>query len=333
VRTLSFFFFLTWVSSSCVLAQCPNNAVFLALEDEVRGYSLRANGSAPPCQLIQGANDGLGTARAIAVSKNGFLHIAQFLTNGTIDIFSPTANGNVAPTRSFSLPTNDLDGIAIDSKVNDFVASRRTFPPAVFVVPPGSSGPQLNAIVVSLPDLAFVGAVAIDADNNLLVGGYDATGACTIQTFATSRSLTSPPFIRTIRGPATGLFSNSSSFTTNNVSIAVDPSSDELFVYNVSDTGKTQVSVFASHASGNVRPVRVLSGAATGITGPGFIGAAKIALSSDGRLFVAEPNNRILVFAPGARGNVAPSQVIQDSSIGSTQVPQGGIAVRSCRCR
>src|SRR5262249_47303997 len=72
--------------------------------------------------------------------------------------------------------------------------------------------------------------------------------------------------------------------------------------------------------SGNVRPVRLLTGAATGITRPGLIGTDKIALSSDGRLFVAEPNNRILVFAPGARGNVAPSQVIQDSSIGSTQV-------------
>jgi hypothetical protein len=34
--------------------------------------------------------------------------------------------------------------------------------------------------------------------------------------------------------------------------------------------------------------------------------------SRDGRLFVAEPNRPILAFAPGATGNVAPSQVIED---------------------
>jgi hypothetical protein len=55
----------------------------------------------------------------------------------------------------------------------------------------------------------------------------------------------------------------------------------------------------------------------------------KIGISSDGRLFVAEPNRRILVFAPGATGNVAPSQVIEDSTSGPAG--QGGIAVRSLK--
>ncbi|TCF96209.1 hypothetical protein BZM27_55975, partial [Paraburkholderia steynii] len=68
---------------------------------------------------------------------------------------------------------------------------------------------------------------------------------------------------------------------------------------------------------GNVRPIRTISGPATGIIGerlppPGN----RIAVSPDGRLFVAEPNLRILAFAPGARGNVAPSQVIEDSTPG-----------------
>lgn len=89
------------------------------------------------------------------------------------------------------------------------------------------------------------------------------------------------------------------------------------------------MSIFAAKANGDVRPIRIISGPATGITGPGLPPGNKIAISSDGRLFVAEPNLRILAFAPGARGNVAPSQVIEDSTPGP--VTFGGIALRSGR--
>jgi hypothetical protein len=327
--------FLSCLGASTAWAHCPHNAVFLALEDQIRGYSLRANGPVAPCQVIQGPNTTLQTARAIAISKNGYLHTAQFLTNGTISIFRPTANGDDAPSRSLQLETNDLVGIAVDSHVNDFVVSIRQFPPSIFVLPPSASGQQQNPTTIEDPSLFPIGDVAIDEDRNLLVGGHDSSGVTAVQTFKTSRTLKSPPIIRTISGSATGLFPHDSNpFAPSNLSIALDPSTDELYVYNVSVDGTNiQVSVFAPEANGNVAPIRVISGEATGITGPGFPGANKIALSSDGRLFVAEPNNRILVFAPGASGNVPPSQVIQDSTIGSNQVEQGGIAVRSCRCR
>jgi hypothetical protein len=113
------------------------------------------------------------------------------------------------------------------------------------------------------------------------------------------------------------------------MTIAVDPRTDELSVYNATtDLTQIQVSVFAAKANGDVPPVRTISGPATGITGDGLPGN-KIAISSDGRLFVAGPNLRILAFSPGARGNVEPSQVIEDSTPGP--VTQGGIAVRSGR--
>ena len=51
------------------------------------------------------------------------------------------------------------------------------------------------------------------------------------------------------------------------------------------------------------------------------------------RLFDAEPNNRILVFAAGATGNASPAQIIQDSTLNNQQVDQGGLAVRSCDCQ
>src|SRR5258706_1055927 len=322
-------------ATSATSRPCPRNAVFLALEDQIRGYSLRANGSAAPCQIIAGSNTTLQTSRALAVSMGGYLHTAQFLTNGSVTLFLPNANGNVAPSRTVQVGTNDLVAIAIDSRTNDFVVSNRSGVPTILVLPSGSSGSQPNPVVIQDPNLRYAGTVAIDGGGDLLVGGYDSNGICTIDTFATSHTLNSPPLLRTLKGGVTGLFplNNRDAGLDNPASIAVDPSTNELYVYNTSDTGAVQVSVFASKAFGNVAPIRLISGAATGITGPGFIGTDKIALSSAGRLFVAEPNNRILAFAPGASGDAAPSQIIQDATLGSTQVGQGGIAVRSCLCQ
>jgi hypothetical protein len=312
---------------------CPHNAVFLALEDQIRGYSLRANGSVAPCQIIAGSNTTLSGSRALAVSSGGYLHTAQFL-GAKVTIFLPTANGNSAPSRTVYVETNDLAAIAIDSRTNDFVVTNRSAVPTILVLPSGSFGLQTNPVVIQDTNLQFAGTVAIDGGGDLLVGGYDSSGICTIDTFATSQTLKSPPLLRTLKGSVTGLFplNNRDARLDNPVSIAVDPATNELYIYNTSDSGAVQVSVFASKAFGNVAPIRLISGAATGMTGPGFLGTDKIALSSDGRLFVAEPNNRILAFAPGASGDAAPSQVIQDAILGSTQVLQGGIAVRSCLC-
>ena len=184
------------------------------------------------------------------------------------------------------------------------------------------------------PDLGSAWGLAMDQHNNLLVAGYDANGAATIDTYATSRSRTAPVRIRRLQGDATGLLpGDPASFSGNTIAIAIDPESQELYVYNTdTDFSTIQVSVFPSHANGNVAPTRVIRGSATQIGVPGFLGANKISVSADGRLFDAEPNNRILVFAPGADGNVPPAQIIQDSTIGSAQIDQGGVAVRSCRC-
>jgi hypothetical protein len=311
-------------------AACPNNAVFLALDDQIRGYSLRANGATEPCQVLQGLRTTLVTGRAMAFSKNDFFHVAQFLTNGTVDIFPPKAEGNEAPSRSFMLQTNDLVSIAVDSHLNDFVMIVRPASAGVQVVPVNSSGVVHNPIVITDPNIVQYVSLAVDDEDNLLIAGYDTRGAVIIDTLGTSLSITSPPLLRSLTGSKTGLLPSTGGFARNNITIALDPDTDELVVYNATtDQTQIQVSVFAAKASGDVPPVRTISGPATGITGPGSEVGNKIGISSDGRLFVAEPNRRILVFAPGATGNVAPSQVIEDSTSGPAG--QGGIAVRSLK--
>jgi hypothetical protein len=315
-----------------VHAVCPANAVFLALQDQIRGYSLRANGPTTPCQILAGPNTTLSTAQSIAFDKLRNFHVAQFLTDSTLDIFPPHAAGNLAPTRFVMFDENDLVSIAVDSHLNDFVMSIRQAAVPIFVAPKGSQGSLANPVIIADGNLMQYTSLAVDEDDNLLVAGYDANGAARIDTFATSQSLASPHIVRSITGSATGLLAGSGPFGSNNLTIALDPQTNELYVYNSNTDGtKVQVSVFARESSGDVKPARVISGPLTKIGVPGF--GTKIGVSTDGRLFVAEPNNRILVFAPGTNGNVPPSQVIQDSTIGSAHIDQGGIGVRSgCQC-
>ena len=327
-------FFAASLSAAAALAQgaCPVNAVFVGLQDQVRGYALRSSGSTTPCQVLQGPATALSTARAIAFSKNRYLHVAQFLTNSTVDIFAPDASGNQPPFRSFTVSENDLVSIAVDSKINDFVLSIRQPNLPIFVVPAGATGYQGNATVITDPNIQQYQAIATDRDDNLLAAGYDSSGNARIDTYRTSMSLTAPQMIRSLTGPGTGLLRGAGTFGTNDLSIALDPESQELAVYNTTaDHTVIQVSIFARGASGNVAPSRVISGPLTGIGAPGYAGAGKISVSADGRLFVAESGGRILVFAAGASGNTAPAQIITDPALGSAG--QGGIAVRSCLCQ
>ncbi|BCZ81211.1 hypothetical protein PTKU64_48860 [Paraburkholderia terrae] len=313
-------------------AVCSHDAVFVALGDQIRGYSARANGATEPCQVLQGPLTTLMSAGATVIDRKDAFHIAQFGAS-TVDIFPRKAEGNQAPDRSFRLTnTNDLPGIAVDSRLNDFVMSVRPSTAGVMVIPVHSSGDIPNPVRITDPNITQYQSIAIDSDDNLLIAGYDIQGTAIIDTFGTSRSVTAPSLLRSLTGPKTGLFPGRDVFFSQiATSIAIDPRTDELFVYNTTaDATQTQVSVFAAKANGNVRPIRTISGPATEIIGQvlAFPGN-RITVSPDGRLFVAQQNLRILAFAPGARGNVAPSQVIEDSTPGPAN--SAGIAFRSGR--
>ena len=80
----------------------------------------------------------------------------------------------------------------------------------------------------------------------------------------------------------------------------------------VSDYGTSSIDVFAPGASGNVAPIRTISGPLTGIDGPG-----DVKLSSAGDIYVSNFNSdSITEYAPGASGNVAPICTISGSNTG-----------------
>ena len=335
MRTLPFLLSLGLLTPSAALwaqtpAGCPTSAVFLALPDQVRGYPTKANGPTMPCQILQGAQTTLTTANSVAISVNGYLHVLQFNTNGTVDVFLPNANGNTAPNRIESVLEQDNVALATDRQVNDFVLTKEEGDAAISVTQPSTTRAEFAWVA---PGFGVASALAVDKNDNLIVGGWDANNNGLIETMGTAASLGSPGVVRQLAGSNTGIFPGDiPDFINNTMSIATDPENGELYVYTYSPTQSMQkVLVFRQGASGNVAPVRVIAGPLTQIGPPGQLNN-KIAVSADGRLFVAEANNKILVFAPGAHGNIAPSQIIEDSTIGTTQVGAAGIGVRYCQC-
>jgi hypothetical protein len=109
--------------------------------------------------------------------------------------------------------------------------------------------------------------------------------------------------IRTIGGASTGL---SSPF-----GIALDFNRN-IYVAN-GGTGSSgfSLTVYAAGSSGNVAPVRTISGSSTLLYDP--FGPA---LDASRNMYVANFNNTVTVYAANANGNVAPIQTVSGSSTG-----------------
>ncbi len=75
-------------------------------------------------------------------------------------------------------------------------------------------------------------------------------------------------------------------------------------------SGQSSITVYPSGASGNVAPMRILSGPRTGLRQP-----ESLAVDRDGRLYVVnayrgDRDDTVRVFAPGAKGDAAPVHLI-----------------------
>jgi len=287
---------------------CGLRTVFVNRNGTVRGYPLDAAGETQPCAVIPVNEWG-----PISISRYGYLHVAAFQTGtASYPVYAPNANGNAGQVR---LITADRDrfSLATDSHVTDFLADgegRSSCWEAAVATGAGST-----QRICTTETGTQVEALAVEPDDRLVVVLSDYAGPPRIELYAKPAS-TPPQLLQTITGPATLLPDAAAEF-----GAATDPATGDIYVYAAGPSVGPRVLVFASNASGNVAPKRVLTVPDATGWGNGQSGGGSNVLAVDdrGQLYLGLRTNVIVqVYAAGASGNAAPLRAITDASAPTT---------------
>ncbi len=261
-------------------------------------FSESANGNVAPTTVISNHNGGpvaIGFSSKEGIGfADGNINSAGQLGAETFSLTGEFLTG----IECFPKPTQ-TNAVAFDSKGQLFVTGVVKGGRAIGVFKPG-----VNGCVKPKRTISDQGGLAIDS-NNLL---YVANGAtATIDIFPSG----SGTMEAQIGGSNTGLVAPGT--------VAVDASRN-VYVF---DSKTVTISEFAAGATGNVAPMRTISGSNTGLSdGQGFNFGLALSQTS-GDIFVSNPgSNSILVFAANATGNVAPIQTIAGSAT-KLSVPLG----------
>lgn len=261
-------------------------------------FSESANGNVAPTTDIANHNGG---PLAIAFSSKEGIALADGNINSAGELGAETFSLTgefLTGIECFPKPTQ-ANAVAFDSKGQLFVTGVVKGGRGIGVFKPGANG-----CVKPKRTISDQGGLAIDS-NNLLYVANSATA--TIDIFPAG----SGTMEAQIGGSNSGLVAPGT--------VAVDAS---LNVY-VFDATTATISEFAAGATGNVAPIRTISGSNTGLSDPDGFNFGLAISKASGDIFVSNPgSNAILVFAATASGNATPIQTIAGSAT-ELSVPLG----------
>jgi hypothetical protein len=279
-------------------------------------WPITANGNVAPSAKLSGPTSLLNLAGGLAADSQGNLYVTQ--VGGTILVFAPHQNGDVAPARVIkgsNVLTSDLEGfnsVAVDPSGRIYVlafgmGAGNSYPDKILVFAAGANGNAAPVQIIAGANTMLTGGATMtysagniyaEAGGKVLVFDANANGNVT-----PTRSWSLP----TGTGPAV-------------VQLAGDAMGNlyvPQFSYQITSTS-TAVNVFPPLAT---TPSRTLAGASSEITE-----ATGVAVDQAGTLYVANADPSaaaLLVFAPGANGATAPVRNISGPST-TLNVPTGG---------
>jgi Lactonase, 7-bladed beta-propeller len=234
-------------------------------------YVRTANGDVWPIRTIQ---TGLDHPHTLGMD---LLHQELFVPNNLMDVQQPAVNvydldasypGNDSPKRTITGALTGLNrpsGLAVDSVNQElYVANDVVGGSSITVYPLGANG---NVAPVRTLQGALTGiegpiGMAVDpVHDELIVASYRVAGDGTISVFPRTADGNVLP-LRTIQGTLTGF--------NRPQGLALDLVHDEIVVANsyFSTSSPGNVLVFARSASGNVAPLRQISGPDTALCNP-----------------------------------------------------------------
>jgi autotransporter family porin len=236
-------------------------------------------------------------------------------STGMILQFSATGTGNITTTGTITAPANTFFGaVTTDGAGNVYAGYQGLASPGAFLEyaagATGSPTPLRTLPSDTTTKLALVNAAATNAAGE----SFFAEDSGGVAVFSANATGSVPPSRYILGASQTG-----GGLSTLIVAgaIAAD-SSDNIYVVNEGAPGLMPIVVFGPTATGNVAPVRTIGGPLT-LLSVGLVGG--VATDSAGNLYVttntitgsganAVYSGSILVFAPAASGNVAPTRSI-----------------------
>lgn len=249
--------------------------------------------------------------------------------SGAILEFPATSSGSVSPSSTITAPANTwFDYVATDGSGNVYAGTQGMTTNDVREYAVGSSGAATPVRMLPEDVTTKVGALqglVASASGEIFIS--EDSGAVASFSTTANGSVAPAQYILGADQQGGGL---STLVSANDV--AVDGSGD-LYVANEGAPGLMPIVVFGPTATGNVAPLRSLGGALTtidGVTGLTTDAAGNLYVASETAAITGNApvyTGSILVFAPGATGNVAPIRTISGAS--TTLGRLGGVKLDS----
>jgi hypothetical protein len=225
---------LTGPNSITALAVDPAGNIYAATVTDIREYAAGATGAATPIRTIPfDATSGLSAVFTLAADSAGDIYVGQInytTMNGSILVFSGTANGSSAPVRVIAGTVTELglpEDLAVDSTGNLYVLNPNTnSQPSILVFAAGANG---NVAPVRTLNGAFL-SMAVDSAGDIYTLGFTgisiytagASGSATPAQTIASATLGEPAYTGDLAVDSAGyMFYTSNGTQLNNVRAAV----------------------------------------------------------------------------------------------------------------